>query len=162
MKIRTSFVTNSSSYSSAEIKIDNPVLLKILKNYKERGAFVMDINDWGDRFEKDLSDDAFGERSRKIIYKERELANIFFAPKSIEDVADLILDVLIIDVIVDTETSKLKNKDVFEECKKELRARAKEINENYVEVSWSAENYSFGEFEPDEDEETAWEFHYHK
>ena len=33
MKIRTNFVTNSSSYSSAEIKIDNPVLKKKMKKY---------------------------------------------------------------------------------------------------------------------------------
>lgn len=39
MKIRTNFVTNSSSYSSAEIKIDNPVLLEILEKYKTLGAF---------------------------------------------------------------------------------------------------------------------------
>ena len=35
MKIRTGFVTNSSSYCSAEVVIDNPVLLGILKKYKD-------------------------------------------------------------------------------------------------------------------------------
>lgn len=39
MKIRTDFVTNSSSYSSAEIVIDNPVLLEILQKYKDMGTF---------------------------------------------------------------------------------------------------------------------------
>ena len=34
MKMRTDFVTNSSSYSTAEVVIDNPVLLEILQKYK--------------------------------------------------------------------------------------------------------------------------------
>ena len=34
MKIRTDFVTNSSSVSTAEIVIDNPLLLEILQRYK--------------------------------------------------------------------------------------------------------------------------------
>lgn len=39
MKIRTGFVTNSSSVSTAEIVIDNPMLLEILQRYKDMGAF---------------------------------------------------------------------------------------------------------------------------
>jgi len=39
MKMRTDYVTNSSSYSSAEIVIDNPVLLEILQKYKDMGTF---------------------------------------------------------------------------------------------------------------------------
>ena len=39
MKIRTDFVTNSSSESTAEIVIDNSLLLEILKKYKDMGAF---------------------------------------------------------------------------------------------------------------------------
>lgn len=42
MKIRTDFVTNSSSYSSAEIMIDNPVLLEILARYRDKGVFDVD------------------------------------------------------------------------------------------------------------------------
>jgi hypothetical protein len=40
MKIRTDFVTNSSTQNSAEIIIDNPVLLNILQRYKEMGLFA--------------------------------------------------------------------------------------------------------------------------
>lgn len=42
MKIRTDFVTNSSSYSSAEIMIENPVLLDILARYRDEGIFDVD------------------------------------------------------------------------------------------------------------------------
>jgi hypothetical protein len=40
MKIRTDFVTNSSSYCSAYIVIDNPTLLEILQKYKDLGVFA--------------------------------------------------------------------------------------------------------------------------
>lgn len=39
MKIRTDFVTNSSSYCTTEIIIDNSVLLEILRKYKDMGLF---------------------------------------------------------------------------------------------------------------------------
>lgn len=39
MKIHTDFVTNSSSVSTVEIVIDNPMLLEILLRYKDMGAF---------------------------------------------------------------------------------------------------------------------------
>lgn len=39
MKIRTDFVTNSSSYNSCVIRIDNPVLEEIFKKYKDGCLF---------------------------------------------------------------------------------------------------------------------------
>ncbi len=64
MKFRTGFVTNSSSYSTAEVKIDNPVLLAILKKYKEVGVFdhiefFKDyIGEAFDLYEDEVADDA--------------------------------------------------------------------------------------------------------
>ncbi len=40
MKIRTDFVTNSSTYNHVEIIIDNPVLLEILQRYNDMGLFA--------------------------------------------------------------------------------------------------------------------------
>ena len=39
MKIRTNFVTNSSSVSTTEVVIDNLVLLEILAKYQQLGTF---------------------------------------------------------------------------------------------------------------------------
>jgi len=39
MKIRTDFVTNSSSTATTELVVENPVLLEILERYKKLGAF---------------------------------------------------------------------------------------------------------------------------
>ena len=180
MKIRTNFVTNSSSYSSAEIKIDNPVLLEILKKYREKGAFIRnDGLDLGNIIGSSERESKSWEYEEDPCYDEDEVnelieelddtqvalylynpecAEISFAPESLEDIVNVILD-----VIADGwNINKLKNKSLFEECKKELLERASEINKNYVEVSWEASDDSYGESEPEEDEETSWEFYYKK
>lgn len=173
MKIRTNFVTNSSSYSSAEIKIDNPVLLEILKKYKEKGAFVCrDGRDrgwaigmseleakenWRDPYDDEDEGEELDTTPKALYFYDQEMADVFFAPDSIEEIVKAILDVIVSDY-----EYELKNKQLFAECKQELEARSEEINGNYVEVSWEAANDSYGEDEPDEDDETSWEFYYKK
>jgi hypothetical protein len=49
-----------------------------------------------------------------------------------------------------------------EECRKELKERADEITKNYIEVYWEVFNDGYGEAEPEEDEETSWEFYYER
>ena len=121
MKIRTTFVTNSSSYSSAEIKIDNPVLLEILEKYRKLGAFIRDDNyDLGGcigsserrgKAEKITSYPWYGDAEEKlnelddtpvaIYFYEDEQAEILFAPDSIEDIVNQILDVVVSEALTD-------------------------------------------------------------
>ena len=157
MKIRTNFVTNSSSYSSAEIKIDNPVLLEILEKYRDLGAFIRDDGD--EDFDLGWiigSNECNGEAPVALYFNDPEQAEIMYAPDSIEDVVNHILDV----IVNEWDRDKLKNESLFKECENELKARAEEINESYREVSWEASNDGYGECEPEEGEETSWEFYY--
>ncbi len=153
MKIRTNFVTNSSSYSSAEIKIDNPVLLEIMKKYKKQGAFI-DEDGW-DR-------GSFMARRRKgktlaFYYLEEEQAEIFYAPSRVEDVVKCILKVISWNDNIDFE-----NESLYRQFKGELEAHASDINNSYQEVYWDANNNGYGESAPAEGAQTNWHFEYHK
>jgi len=162
MKIRTNFVTNSSSYSSAEIKIDNPVLLEILERYRDRGAFETLYN------EEKLAGIGASEREAKATYwteselvgtderkmafcfYDEEYASVFFAPKTIEEVMTAILD-----VISCGNDLNFKNIDLVNECRDELEDRKDEIVSSYGEVYWEAHD---DDNELDWDEESEWKF----
>ncbi len=170
MKIRTNFVTNSSSYSSAEIKIDNPVLLEILEKYKTLGAFKkryarhVGISEREEREDEYIDNPCLDEEEVQEILEELDDKPLAFylyepegtlisstAPESLEDVAECILDII--------RSSKVQMR---EECRKELKERADEITKNYIEVYWEVFNDGYGEAEPEEDEETSWEFYYER
>ena len=180
MKIRTNFVTNSSSYSSAEIKIDNPVLLEILEKYKQMDTFVDSYNDRNKNGmlgvnareikEEHLYYDpcitksevrrelkGFKDKPIALYFLEEEQAEVFFAPRKIEDVIGCILK-----LIEEDGNSRFDNKELYNDFKTELIERKDEINNSYVEVSWEASNDSYGESEPGSGRETEWEFHYKK
>lgn len=171
MKIRTNFVTNSSSYSSAEIKIDNPVLLEILKKYKEKGTFdetwfetgcigvnakkqkkeiLLDYCVEEDEIREEL--EGYNNKKVALFFYDPEDARIDYAPDKIEDVIGCLLKMI-------------DEKVGYEECKelkKEIAERTEEINSNYKDVIWKAQDYSSGESEPEEGEQTEWNFEYHK
>ena len=165
MKFRTNFVTNSSSYSSAEIKIDNPVLLEILSKYKEMGAFACEDALGYDQSQcfcvtEEEAGDYFGynstsgnkkkkpsENKLAFCYMNPETADIYYAPKSIDEVASLIFDII--------DEGDLKDTALFEQCREEVSKRLDEINNSYISVDWHASNDSYGEAAPDEDGKAA-------
>ncbi len=158
MKIRTSFVTNSSSYSSAEIKIDNPVLLKILDNYKKQGAFSA-VSEYSGNV-VDAGDVIVVKKGKKLAfyYKEEECADIYSAPLCIEEVA---MDIFqLIEQRCEELCWNLQNPELFEQCKCEVEQRADEVVKGYKLVEWEASNDSYGECEPEEGEESSWEFYF--
>ena len=186
MKIRTNFVTNSSSYSSAEIKIDNPVLLEILKKYEEKGAFEGTILEydrigvnakeererefWGcypwtddeeelKEREEELAEvlKGYEDKDVALFYYNDESAEVDYSPENIEDVIGCLLRML------DYENGYLDSvPPLFDDFKSEILNRVEEINENFVDVIWKARNNSFGESAPAEGEQIEWEYRFKK
>lgn len=181
MKIRTNFVTNSSSYSSAEIRIDNPVLLEILEKYRDLGAFrdydgddhfsryigvnaretkeeyLMEVDPFMEEEELEEELEDIKDDNVALYFFESEQAEIFDGPNRIEDVAMMILD-----VVERCCFGGYENSNLVKDFARELSDRAEEINKNYIEVFWNASNDGYGEAEPEEGEQTQWEFEYHK
>ena len=117
MKIRTGFVTNSSSYSSAEIKIDNPVLLEILKKYKEMGAF---------KFDRGI-DNMIG---KSIHYKAEDVFGAEEIPDSLYNVIDYLMDL----IFVGYDYMKKQDKKLLNEFEAEIKNQKIEINKNFKSV----------------------------
>lgn len=155
MKIRTDFVTNSSSYSSAEIKIDNPVLLDILQRYREMGAF--ETGNFYSPFEAlDI-----GHKNLAVNYINEENSDVRGAPDKLEDV----LEFFILGVLETMATDgPVDDWDLYRKCKKELLVNKQRILEAYKKVVWKSSTNAFGEFEPQDDEEreSEWSFYYKK
>ena len=179
MKIRTNFVTNSSSYSSTEIKIDNPVLLEILKKYKEKGAFdetrfgyesigvnakkakkegLLEYNPFLESYEIREELEGYDNKKVALFFYNQENANVNFGPKKIEDVIGCLIKMFDDDYSYSWDGVP----ESYNELKKELAERAEEINCNYEDVIWKTSNDGYGEAEPAEGEQTEWEFEYHK
>lgn len=131
MKIRTDFVTNSSSVSTAEIVIDNPVLLEILQKYKEIGAF-------GEETSFGIGEFIFDSKVSGIkipaIHFREELsgegwATVFSSPKTLSGVLNELI------AIIDAQTGFDQN--LISHLKDELRRKDEEIEENYSIVYWT-------------------------
>ena len=128
MKIRTGFVTNSSSYSSVVIYIESKELAALLKQYEgELGATIL-----GD--DKKFSAD-WDEGTNEICA---------MVPKTL----DAVLDSLIKGFSCLYDIPKESRDALIQE----LETRKTELTASIQKVNWWYENYSDGEFAPDPDD----------
>jgi len=158
MKIRTNFVTNSSSYSSAEVRIENPLLLEILEKYKSMNTFGEPS--WrqfagigtsetveGGAFaygEYDEEEDEQSDGTTAFYYFDDE-GGFSDYPESVNDVLDKIIRIM--DDLNRTFNSFDAN--LYSQMKKELQSKKTEIAKSYTEIEWEYRNNSYGEAEPE-------------
>lgn len=135
MKIRTDFVTNSSSYSSAEVIIDNPVLLEILKKYEDMGTFSSRNQDFSIGNYENLEVDPHWSHEEisitpaiavSVVEGSYPWSNV---PSSLSDVVENILYCL-------EEVGSIKDNDLLGKMKSELEYRSDEITAAYKQVIW--------------------------
>ena len=129
MKIRTVFVTNSSSYSGTEVVIDNPVLLEILQRYKEMGVFTGDellyeIGSYGTNFPP-----SEGDTKTPAFFCSAEVCDYSSTPGSLYEVLESMIE------IMDDCDGKYED-DLYDPMKEELHNRKDEIVNGFISVKW--------------------------
>lgn len=136
MKIRTSFVTNSSGSSSSRIKIENKELYKLLDEYtKEINDRLKDISNETIKIadlENGIIDDygCYDECERKEIFCDRrKIDNVIDVGNEYINALDKSLKGCRQDEIIDK---------IFDELKRELDVKQELINNEYSNITMSS------------------------
>lgn len=137
MKIRTDFVTNSSTYCSAEIVIDNPVLLEILQKYKDldliysanSGIYIGEIPPLPDYLKGAL------EKSTKTpaICYIRELDSVSIPCQVPQNLCEVISNIA--DFINDNDGIN-GGEEILAALCAELESKKEQINNSFIAVKW--------------------------
>lgn len=159
MKIRTDFVTNSSSTSYAEVVIDNPVLLEILLKYEEMGAFgdcevYFHIGTRHDRFEHPEIKENILTPAFFMVESEAATAP---QPRSLKYVLTYVIEIM--DTCANWCGGEF-NREVYTRLKEELLQREKEIKAGYLQVIWIGGRTGWGHEELEIGDECDWVFLY--
>lgn len=152
MKIRTDFVTNSSSYCTTEVIIDNLVLLEILQKYKDMGLYGNNDPIFGIGTYESVD----GQFS-KAQYQDQTTtpAFFYFEAQNDEGIEALFLvnwiipgslDKVLEDIISIIDSGdKYLDTELIAQLKEELLKRKDEIYQAYSNVYWRSSGWADGE-----------------
>jgi len=141
MKIRTDFVTNSSSYSTAEVIIDNPLLLEILQKYKDLGTFVVDdpvffMGNLEESMHEDLVNDFQFSTDTPLLVSNPDADYYDFwndVPYQLSEIVGSILYCI-------QEGRKVNDENLFEQMTRELEEKREEILLAFRKAVWKYED----------------------